>query len=114
MLIANIEDGKLYRLRRDGQHEVVLDAFDGRPLGRGQFRLSRSRRRPLWITVSTRTVPRREAVERAIPDGYILLLERRRRARSRRTASASPTRCASTARGAISTSPRPAWDASCG
>jgi len=76
LLIANIEDGKLYRLHRDGRHEIVLDSFDGKPLGSTNFVYREPGAERIWITVSTRTVPRRQAVERAIPDGYILALER--------------------------------------
>ena len=37
VLIANIEDGKVYRLHRDGRHEIVLDKFDGKELGSVNF-----------------------------------------------------------------------------
>src|ERR1700722_10959080 len=36
-LIANIEDGKVYRLHRDGHSEVVLDSFEGQKLGAANF-----------------------------------------------------------------------------
>ena len=72
-LIANIDDGKVYRLHRDGRHEIALDKFDGKDLGSVNFVYRDGGR--MWITVSTRTVPRTEAVKNAIPDGYILLLE---------------------------------------
>jgi gluconolactonase len=73
LLIANIEDGKLYRLFRDGRHEIVLDAIDGKPLGAVNFVYRDGER--IWVTVSTRHSPRREAVERAIPDGYVILID---------------------------------------
>jgi gluconolactonase len=72
-LIANIEDGKVYRLFRDGRHEVALDNFDGKPLGSVNFVYRDGDR--FWITISTLTEPRRQAIERAIPDGFILLFE---------------------------------------
>ena len=75
LVIANIEDGKLYRLGRDGRHEVLLDQIDGRSLGAVNFVLRDTVGDRLWVTVSTRMEPRRQAVERAIPDGYIFLLE---------------------------------------
>ncbi len=74
LLVANIEDGRLYRLYRDGRHEIVLDRFEGQPLGAVNF-VYRDFADRIWLTVSTRTEPRRRAVETAIPDGYILLLE---------------------------------------
>ena len=74
VLVANIEDGKVYRLFRDGRHEVVLESFDGSPLGAPNF-VYRDGDDRIWITVSTRSEPRREAMERMIPDGYILVLE---------------------------------------
>ena len=76
ILIANIEDGIVYRLHRDGRHETVLDSFDGKPLGSTNFVYRDPGADRIWVTVSTRMVPRRQAVERAIPDGYILCIER--------------------------------------
>jgi gluconolactonase len=75
LLIANIEDGKVYRLFRDGRHEIVLERFDGRPLGSTNFIYRDPGAERMWITVSTRTEPRRAALEKRIPDGYILVLE---------------------------------------
>ena len=75
LLIANIEDGNVYRLFRDGRHEIVLDSFAGAPLGSSNFVYCDPGADRVWITVSTRTVPRREAVQKRIPDGYILVLE---------------------------------------
>lgn len=75
LLVANIEDGKLYRLFRDGRHAVLLDRFAGQPLGAVNFVYCDPDGERLWLTVSTRTQPRGEAVARPIPDGYILLLE---------------------------------------
>jgi gluconolactonase len=77
LLVANIDDGVLYRLHRDGRHEVVLDTFEGKKLGAVNF-VYRDRGRDgdrFWLTISTRTEPRRSAVEREIPDGYVLLYE---------------------------------------
>lgn len=74
IIVANIEDGLVQRLRRDGTHETMLDALDGRPLGAVNFVLFDSRWR-LWVCVSTRTYPRREAIDDPRPDGYIILIE---------------------------------------
>jgi gluconolactonase len=72
--IADIDAEKIYRLHPDGRHEVLLDQFDGVPLGAANFVYFDDQDR-LWITVSTRTQPRIHAVQQPVPDGYILLLE---------------------------------------
>ena len=74
LLVAEIDRGILYRLYRDGQHETILDNFQGRPLGAVNF-VHVDAHGIIWITVSTRTAPRSEAIIRPIPDGYILRLE---------------------------------------
>lgn len=71
LYIANIGDGRLYRQHRDGRHEVILEHFDGHPLGSTNFVYVDDRDR-MWVTVSTVTEPRSEAVQRLIPDGYLL------------------------------------------
>ncbi len=70
-LVANIEDGRLYRQERNGRHEIVLDTWDGTPLGSANFAYRDPQGR-MWATVSTRTVPRADAVHGIIPDGYVL------------------------------------------
>jgi gluconolactonase len=72
-VIANIDDGKVYRIFPDGRHEVVIETFEGKPLHAPNFVYRDGPR--LWITISTLTEPRRQAVERAIPDGFVLCLE---------------------------------------
>jgi len=69
--VANIGDGKLYRLQRDGRHEVVLDEFQGRKLGAVNFVYIDAADR-LWVTISTVTEPRSDAIKQPRPDGYIL------------------------------------------
>jgi sugar lactone lactonase YvrE len=73
-LVANIEDGRFYRQERGGAHSVVLDAWDGAPLGSANFAYLDPRGR-MWATISTRTVPRANAVHNDIPDGYVLVRE---------------------------------------
>jgi sugar lactone lactonase YvrE len=70
-LVANIEQGCFYRQHRDGREELVLDTWDGKPLGSANFAYRDSQGR-MWATISTRTVPRSKAVHAAIPDGYVL------------------------------------------
>src|SRR6266404_378656 len=73
LLVADIAGGKVYRLFRDGSHEVIVEAVSGTPLGAVNFVLV-DRRDRLWITVSTRTNPYADAVRTPIPDGYIIRL----------------------------------------
>jgi gluconolactonase len=72
--IADIEGGQVCRMTADGHHEVVLDRFDGAPLGSANFVLADGED-TLWISVSTRTVPRARAVQAPIPDGFVLRVE---------------------------------------
>lgn len=73
-LVANIEDGRFYRQQRDGPHEIVLDTWDGAALGAANFAYLDPRGR-MWATISTRTVPRSNAVHNHIPDGFVLCRE---------------------------------------
>lgn len=77
ILIANIETGNVNRLRQDGRHELLFDAIDGVPLGAANFAYIDDRDR-LWITVSTRTVPRAQAVASPIADGFICIVDQGR------------------------------------
>lgn len=72
-VIANIDDGTVYRIFPDGRTEPLLASFEGRPLKAPNFVLRDGER--LWITVSTLHEPRREAVVRGIADGFVLCLE---------------------------------------
>lgn len=69
--VANIGDGKVYSLERDGRHDVVLDEFEGCKLGAVNFVYIDAADR-LWVTVSTVTEPRSVAINQPRPDGYIL------------------------------------------
>ncbi len=72
LFIANIGDGKLYQQMRMGEHRMLLDRFEGQPIGSMNFVYVDDLDR-MWITVSTVTVPRINAVNTPIPDGYILM-----------------------------------------
>ncbi|QIE55051.1 SMP-30/gluconolactonase/LRE family protein [Pikeienuella piscinae] len=73
-VVANIETGSLQRLNRDGSSETMLDRLDGQPLGAVNFALYDSKWR-LWVSVSTRTIPRRKAIDEPRPDGYVMLID---------------------------------------
>lgn len=72
--VADIGLGQVRRLAPDGSETLVLGALDGEPLGAVNFVLFDDRG-ALWITVSTRTTPRSLAIERPIPDGYVLCMD---------------------------------------
>lgn len=74
IVIANIDAGNVSRLRPDGSHEILFDTIDGAPLGAANFAYVDDDDR-LWITVSTRTVPRTDAVRSAIPDGFVCVAD---------------------------------------
>lgn len=69
--IANIEDGRLYRMDRDGRSEVLLDALEGKALGAVNFVMVDTQDR-LWMSVSTRLIPRSLAIDSVVPDGYVV------------------------------------------
>jgi gluconolactonase len=77
ILISNFGTDRLERMSRSGETRVILDAVDGRPLGKVNFVL-RDRRNRIWITVSTMVNPWSEAIRPGLADGYIVLLDRGR------------------------------------
>lgn len=74
LLVANIDKGQLFRVARDGGKTLLMDSFDGRPLGSLNFPYFDGEG-TLWLSVSTRTVPRSAALAEAIPDGLLLRLD---------------------------------------
>lgn len=73
LYIANIGDGNVYKLRRDGAEEIVLSEINGQPLGSPNFVFIDSQDR-LWISISSRVLPWFPAVSQPRPDGYIVLI----------------------------------------
>jgi sugar lactone lactonase YvrE len=57
-----------------GNAEILLEAFEGRPLGSVNFVYVDNRDR-IWVTISTRTEPRIKSLTDPIADGYILVVE---------------------------------------
>jgi gluconolactonase len=74
LLVADIGAGAVHRLSRSGEHHTIFDRLAGEPLGSVNF-VHFDQRGVLWITVSTRTNPRSEAIKRAIPDGYVVRID---------------------------------------
>ncbi len=69
------EEGGVFRLHPDGAVEPVLTEFAGRPLPPTNF-VHRDPQGRLWITVSTRRIPRNLGYRPDVDDGFILLLDR--------------------------------------
>jgi gluconolactonase len=74
ILIANFGTDRLEIMTRDGSTRVLCDSIDGTPMGKVNFVLRDSKDR-IWITVSTRINPWSRAVNAALADGYIALLD---------------------------------------
>ena len=74
ILIANFGTDRLEIMTRDGSTRVLCDSIDGTPMGKVNFVLRDSKDR-VWITVSTRINPWSRAVNAALADGYIALLD---------------------------------------
>jgi gluconolactonase len=75
-LIANFGTDSLELMQRDGTTRLLLDAIDGKPLGKTNF-VTRDRRGRLWLTVTTRMVPWTRHVETMSHDGYIAVIDER-------------------------------------
>jgi len=75
-LISNFGTDRLERMDMAGHTTVLVDAVDGRPMGKVNFVLRDSRDR-LWVTVSTRINPWSDAIQTNLDDGYIVLIDER-------------------------------------
>lgn len=74
-LIANLgDDGGVWRLQRDGAIQPVLLEIDGVDLPPSNFVLIDKHGR-VWITVSTRRIPRALGYRPDADDGFIVLLD---------------------------------------
>jgi len=73
-LIANFGTDRLEVMTRDGVSRVLLDAIDGRPIGKANF-VTRDRKGRLWLTVTTQMVPWTDHVKTNSRDGYIALID---------------------------------------
>ena len=73
LILAGIDTGTVHKLRPDGTVSLLLDQYEGETLGAVNF-VHFDPAGELWITISTRTVPRSRAINTPIPDGYLLKL----------------------------------------
>ena len=71
---ANIGDGKVYKMHRNGSYEVFLDNIDGKALGAPNFVFIDSKDR-FWISISTGELDYMVSVASQRPDGYIILID---------------------------------------
>lgn len=78
-LLAHLgsEQGGVFALAPDGATEPVVTEIDGEPMPPTNFVLLELDGR-MWITVSTRRVPRQAAYRSDIADGFIALMDRGR------------------------------------
>jgi gluconolactonase len=77
ILVSNFGTDRLEVMTREGASRVLVDAIDGRPIGKVNFVLRDSRDR-VWLTVSTRTTNWMQAISPAIRDGFVALYDRGR------------------------------------
>jgi sugar lactone lactonase YvrE len=76
-LLANLGDtGGVWRLHRNGGVEPFLVEIDGRPLPPANFVFA-DRWDRVWISVSTRHVPRHAAWRADVADGFVVLVDAR-------------------------------------
>jgi sugar lactone lactonase YvrE len=77
VLFANIGDsGGIWRIGTDGRTEPYVLDVDGQRLANANF-VGLDRAGRLWISVSTRRVPRDEAFNKTVADGYVVLKDER-------------------------------------
>jgi sugar lactone lactonase YvrE len=75
-LLANLGDaGGVWRLQRDGTVTPFLTEIDGSPLPPANFVVRDGHR--VWISVSTRHVPRQTAWRPDVADGFVVLVDER-------------------------------------
>jgi sugar lactone lactonase YvrE len=75
-LLAHLgeEDGGVFQLARDGTTRPLLTEVEGAPLPPTNFVLEDGAGR-IWVTVSTRLVPRARGYSAACDDGFIVLVD---------------------------------------
>lgn len=74
LYISNFGTDCLEHMTRDGETRVLVDSYEGKPIGKVNFVLRDSKDR-LWITVSTQIRNWMDAASQRIEDGSIMLWE---------------------------------------
>ena len=72
-IVAGLKDNKVFRIDRAGHVSVLLDQFQGRPLGTVNTAWADAEGR-IWVSMMTRQERWHQALNTK-PDGYILLIE---------------------------------------
>ena len=75
LYIANVTTGKVDKLYRDGRHEVILSEIDGEAIEEAVNFTYFDAKGRLWVSVSSRTHPRSDAIENPVDDGYVILMD---------------------------------------
>lgn len=73
-VVAGIGDGKLYLITPSGETRVLLDTFEGKPLGAVNYACADGTNR-IWVSVMTRKPQWHDALTSQELDGYILRVE---------------------------------------
>jgi len=72
-IVAGLQDNKVFRIDPSGRVSVVLDKFDGKPLGTVNTAWADTKGR-IWVSMMTRRERWHQALNTK-PDGYIVLIE---------------------------------------
>jgi gluconolactonase len=72
-IVAGLKDNKVFRIDRSGNVSVVIDQFQGKPLGTVNTAWADTQGR-IWVSMMTRQERWHQALNTE-PDGYILLIE---------------------------------------
>lgn len=73
IIVANIGNGQVQRLRSDGRHEVLVTMVDNRPMRAPNFPYLDSKGR-LWVTNSTEHEDINKVLRAPTPDGSVFVL----------------------------------------
>ena len=73
-VVAGIGDGGLHLIAPDGATRILLDTFDGKPLGAVNYACADGPDR-IWLSVMTRAIPWHAAMTTTKIDGYILRVD---------------------------------------
>jgi gluconolactonase len=74
-IIANIGNGQVQSLSPDGSHTVLMTESNGKKMPTPNFPFMDSRER-IWVSNSTATPNMEKALQRPVPDGCMVLIEK--------------------------------------